>query len=134
MKSEEVHDLSPTILLVDDELVVLKGLSRELIAEDYSVTAVSSGSAAISALQDTFYDLVITDLTMEGVGGLDVVRATRNIAPQTLIIVMTGYKDSISAKEAMGIGVDDFLVKPFEIEILLSSILLCLNKRNLKQI
>ena len=134
MKSEEVYDLSPTILLVDDELVVLKVLSRELTAEHYSVTAVSSGREAISALQDTFYDLVITDITMEGIDGLDVVKAARNIAPRTLVIVITGYIDSKSAKEAMSIGVDDFLVKPFEIEELLSSIQLCLNRRSLQQI
>lgn len=134
MTSKEIHGLPPTILLVDDEFIVLKGLSRELTAENYSVTAVSSGSEAISALQDTYYDLIITDLTMEGISGLDVVKATKNIAPLTLIIVITGYSDSESAKEAMSIGVDDFLVKPFDIEELLSSIQLCLNKRSLQQV
>ncbi len=127
--------MSPSILLVDDTFVVLKVLSRELIAEGYSVTAVSSGSEAISALQDnTFYDLVITDITMEGIDGLDVVKAARNIAPRTRIIIITGYANTKSAKEAINIGVDDFLVKPFDVEELLSSIQLCLNWRNLQQV
>jgi DNA-binding NtrC family response regulator len=132
MTSEEIHDFHPTILLVDDEIVVLKVLSRELKAEDYVVTAVSSGSDAISALQDTSYDLVITDITMEGIDGLDVLKATRKIAPQTLVIVITGYSNSRSAKEAKRFGVDDFLVKPFEMEELLSSIQLCLNRRSVQ--
>ncbi|MGB3222344.1 MAG: response regulator [Desulforhopalus sp.] len=92
-------------------MIVLKVLSHELKAENYLVTAVSRGSDAISALQDTSYDLVITDMTMEGVNGLDVVKATKNIAPQTLVIVITGYSDSKLAMEAISIGIDDFLVK-----------------------
>jgi YesN/AraC family two-component response regulator len=122
---------APKILLVDDEPIILKGLSRELIAENYAVTAVSSGSDAINALRDTFYDLVITDLTMQGINGVDVVKAVKIIAPLTLLIVITGYSDSTSAREVTSIGVDDFLVKPFEIEELFSSIQACLNKRRL---
>jgi two-component system response regulator YesN len=67
---------------------------------------------------------------MEGIDGVDIVKAMKNIAPLTMVIVITGYSDSRSAKEAMSLGVDDFLVKPFEIEELLSSIQLCLNRRS----
>ncbi len=133
MNLKKAYDMPSTILLVDDEIVILKGLSRELRAENYSVTAVSSGGEAINALQETSYDLVITDLTMNGIDGVGVVKASRSIAPQTKIIVITGYSDSKLAIEAMNIGVDDFLIKPFEIEELLSSIQICLNRRSLQQ-
>lgn len=124
--------LATSILLVDDEIVIRRVLSRELRAENFSVTAVSSGSEAISALEDTFYDLVITDLTMEGIDGVDILKATRKVAPLTAVIIITGYDDSNPAREAIRLGVDDFLVKPFEVEELIFSIQTCLEKRKLK--
>lgn len=122
---------SASILLVDDELVVLDVLSRELRAEKFLVTAVSSGNEAINALQNTLYDLVITDLTMEGINGVDILKTTRKLAPMTAVIIITGYSDSRSVREATRLGVDGFLVKPFEVEELLSCIQGCLNKRRL---
>ena len=132
MISDEGHTLAPSILLVDDELVIRRVLSRELRAENFSVTAVSSGSEAISALGNTFYDLVITDLTMEEIDGVDILKATRRVAPLTAVIIITGYDDSKPAREAIRLGVDDFLVKPFEIEELIFSIQACLEKRKLQ--
>lgn len=129
MISGEGQTISPSILLVDDELVIRRVLSRELRAENFLVTAVSSGSEAIGALGDTLYDLVITDLTMEGIDGVDILKATRRVAPQTAVIIITGYDDSQPAREAMHLGVDDFLVKPFEVEELIFSIETCLKKR-----
>lgn len=65
---------------------------------------VSSGSGAIIDLQGTFYDLVITNMTMEGINGLDVLKAAINIAPLIPVIVITGYdRDSNLAIEAMSI-------------------------------
>lgn len=132
MISDEGQTLPPSILLVDDELVIRRVLSRELRAEKFSVTAVSSGSEAIGALGDTLYDLVITDLTMEGIDGVDILKATRRVAPQTAVIIITGYDDSKPAREAIRLGVDDFLVKPFEVEELIFSIQNCLEKRKLQ--
>ena len=126
--------IQPSILLVDDEAVILKVLSRELTAENYSVTAVSSGSEAISALQESLYDLVITDLAMEGINGVDILKATRKLAPLTAVIVITGYSDSKSAREAKRLGVDGFLAKPFDIEDLIFSIQTCINKCTLEQV
>jgi len=121
--------IQPSILLVDDELAILKVLSRDLREENFLVTAVSSGSEAIRALQKTLYDLVITDLAMAEINGVDILKATRKFAPTTAVIIITGYEDSKNAREAMSIGVDDLLAKPFEVEELLSSIQACLNKR-----
>jgi DNA-binding response OmpR family regulator len=123
--------IQPSILLVDDELAILKVLSRDLREENFLVTAVSSGSEAISALQNTLYDLVITDLAMAEINGVDILKATRKFAPTTAVIIITGYEDSKNAREAKGIGVDDLLAKPFEVEELLTSIQACLNKRSL---
>ncbi len=131
MNPEKAHDLPPKILLVDDELVIRRVLSYELRAENFSVTAVASGSEAISALRDTFYDLVITDLVLEGVDGVDILKATRRIAPLTAVIIITGDDGSKPAREAIRLGVDDILVKPFEVEELIFSIITCLNKRHL---
>jgi DNA-binding NtrC family response regulator len=131
MISDEGQTLAPSILLVDDELVIRRVLSRELRAENFSVTAVSSGSEAISALRNTLYDVVITDLTMEGIAGVDILKATRRVSPQTAVIIITGYNASKPAREAIRLGADDLLVKPFEVEELIFSIQACLEKRKL---
>ena len=89
----------------------------------------SSGSDAITALQDQFYDLVITDYIMPGIGSVEVLKATKIIAPLTKVIIITG---STLGKEAILIGADDFLEKPFDLEELLVSIRLCLDKRTLQ--
>lgn len=123
-----------SILLVDDEKVILQILSRELRAENYKVTAVSSGSDAIRELQTAQYDLVISDLMMEGIDGFGVLKAVKEMAPLTRIIILTGYGDLKSAIDALRLGADDFLVKPCEIEELLFRIRLSLEKRNLLQL
>jgi YesN/AraC family two-component response regulator len=85
-------------------------------------------------LQESLYDLVITDLAMEGINGVDILKATRKLAPLTAVIVITGYSDSKSAREAKRLGVDGFLAKPFDIEDLIFSIQTCINKCTLEQV
>lgn len=120
-----------SILLVDDELVIRKSLAKELRAERFAVTDVASGGEAIGALQKLQFNIVITDLMMEGIDGFGVLKAVKELAPLTRIIVITGYGDLRTAIDAMHLGADDFLVKPFELEELIFRIRRCLEKRNL---
>ncbi|EKD36269.1 MAG: Adenylate cyclase [uncultured bacterium] len=120
-----------SILLVDDEFVIRKSLAKELRAERFAVTDVASGIDAIGALQKLQFNIVITDLMMEGIDGFGVLKAVKELAPLTRIIVITGYGDLRTAIDAMHLGADDFLVKPFEIEELIFRIRRCLEKRNL---
>ena len=122
-----------TILFVDDEEVIRKSFARELRAEHFEVTAVASGDDAIKALENGQYDLVITDLMMPGVDGLGVLKAAKNLAPFTSVIILTGYGDMSSAIEALRLGADDFTLKPCEIEELIFRIRRCQEKHNLLQ-
>lgn len=122
-----------TILLVDDEIVIRKSLTRELRQEHFAVTAVVNGSEAINALQEAQYDLVLTDLMMPAIDGFGVLKAVRQLAPLTSVIILTGYGDMRSAIDALRLGADDFILKPCEVEELVFRIRRCLEKRSLLQ-
>ncbi len=122
-----------TILFVDDEEVIRKSFTRELQLEHFAVTTVASGGEAISALENRQYDLVVTDLMMPGIDGFGVLKAAKNLAPFTSVIILTGYGDMGSAIDALRLGADDFTLKPCEVEELVFRIRRCLEKRNLLQ-
>ncbi len=130
---ENINSAGASILFVDDEDVIRKSLARNLREEHFTVTAVADGSEAISALQERQYDLVITDLMMAGIDGLDVLKAVKKLAPLTSVIILTGYGDMRSAIDALRLGADDFTLKPCEVEELVFRIRRCLEKRSLLQ-
>lgn len=122
-----------TILFADDEKLIRHSFTRDLRAEGYQVTAVASGNEAINALQDEQYDLVITDLMMPDIDGFGVLKAAKRLAPQTSVIILTGYGDMQSAIETLRLGADDFTLKPCKIDELVFRIQRCLEKRSLLQ-
>ena len=124
----------PSLLFVDDEEVIRKSLARELSLEHFSVTVASSGSEAITLLQERQFDVVITDLMMPGVDGLDVLKAVKELAPLTRVIIITGYGDMRFAIDALRLGADDFTLKPCEVEELVFRIHRCLEKQSLLQL
>ena len=79
------------------------------------------------------YDLVITDLMMPGIDGFGVLKAVKDMAPLTSVIILTGYGDMRSAIDALRLGADDFLLKPCDIEELVFRIRRCLERRSLLQ-
>jgi PAS domain S-box-containing protein len=123
-----------SLLLIDDEEVIRKSLARELRLEHFTVTAVSGGSEAISALENAQYDVVITDLMMPGIDGFGVLKAVKRRAPLTRVIIITGYGDMRSAIDALRLGADDFTLKPCEVEELVFRIRRCLEKQSLLQL
>ena len=131
----ENKDMTETsILLVDDEDVIRKSLAKELREEHFTVTALSNGNEAISALHDGQFDLVITDLMMTGIDGFGVLKAVKDMAPLTSVIILTGYGDMRSAIDALRLGADDFTLKPCEVDELVFRIRRCLEKRSLLQL
>ena len=117
------------ILFVDDEKLIRNSFARELRAEGFTVTAVASGSEAIDEVERTRYDLVVTDLMMPGVDGFGVLKAVKRQAPQTCVIILTGYGDLQSSNDALRLGADDFILKPCEVNDLISRIRRCLKKQ-----
>ncbi len=103
------------ILVVDDEENVRVLFSRILQKEGYEVECASSGSEAIEKLANNCFDLVVTDLKMNGVDGLDVVRKGKTVNQTMPFILISGYGTSQTAGTAAREGADMFLMKPIEI-------------------
>ena len=103
------------ILVVDDEKHVRILFSRILQKEGYEVECASSGTEAIEKLANNCFDLVVTDLKMNGVDGLDVVRKGKTVNQTMPFILISGYGTSQTAGTAAREGADMFLMKPIEI-------------------
>jgi DNA-binding NtrC family response regulator len=112
MKTDSAN-IPGKILIVDDEKDILRALEFILSREGYSVSTATSGEEAIELLKKDEYDLVLTDLRMEGMDGLEVLQRTLQMRPSTLVIIMTAYATVESAVTAMKMGASDYIVKPF---------------------
>src|SRR5215212_5998760 len=109
---EPVAQPRTRLLVVDDEESVAVTVSEVLRLDGYDVETALSGEEAIGLLRDTQYDLVLTDLHMEGGDGISVLSEVRRCSPLTIAIVLTGFASLESAIAAMRQGAYDYLVKP----------------------
>jgi DNA-binding NtrC family response regulator len=109
-----VENLS--ILVVDDEIINLQNISHYLTRQGYSVQIADSGYAAMELIDTHHFDLVITDLKMEGVDGNQVMDYTKQKLPNTEVIIMTGYATVNSAVEAMADGAYYYVPKPIKLQ------------------
>jgi DNA-binding response OmpR family regulator len=103
---------SSTILVVDDEEGIRYFLERFLTREGFQVVTVSSGEAALARLASTEFDVVLLDLKMKGISGLDVLAELRQRWPATSVIILTAHASLESAVEALRSGAHDYLFKP----------------------
>ncbi len=110
------------IVLVDDEENMCRAIAKYLSTENYAVEAHSRPQAAVDAIRARPPDVVITDMRMPGLTGLDVLRATREADPATAVIVMTGYGTIEGAIDAMRGGAFDYMTKPVTMSALLEAI------------
>ena len=103
----------PKILVVDDEPAVQQALSRAFALERYEVEVASDGGQALEALAAERFDAVVLDVTMPGVGGLEVCRRLRASGDRSPVLMLTA-RDAIDDRvEGLDVGADDYLVKPF---------------------
>lgn len=107
---------SGTILIVDDEKIALKNLTHVLTKEGHQVTATQSGAQALAYLDKQAFDLVLTDLRMEKVDGMQILHRCRERAPDTEVILITGYATLESAVDAMKQGAFYYIAKPFRLD------------------
>jgi two-component system response regulator HydG len=110
------------ILIVDDSANTLEVLKRNLTAADYQVFTAPGVSEAIEILEQTPLDLVITDLKMPNISGMDLVRHIRENYEDTEVMMITGYPSIEGAVEAVKTGAEEFLAKPFTDTELLSAV------------
>jgi len=99
----------PSIVIVDDEQGILDVVSRVARRAGYDASTYSNGRDAIAALQTERADLVLVDLRMPEIGGLDVLRAIRDTNPRCQAVLMTGYASVDTAVEAIKLGATDYL-------------------------
>ena len=105
------------ILAVDDRANMLKLLSR-LLGAEHEVTTCSSGTEALALVGWRDFDLVITDVRMPKVSGMDILRRVREVRPLTQVVIMTAYAEISQAVEAMRQGALDYVTKPFENDVI----------------
>ncbi len=109
----------PKILIVDDELIVIRSAERVLKGEGYSVEGALGGREAIMKMGQGVYDLVFTDLKMPDVDGINLIRWIKKTKPETGIVIITGYPSQDTIKEALELGIIDYVPKPFTPAVLL---------------
>src|SRR6266850_7355819 len=107
---------SPRLLVVDDDRSILTLIGTLAVAEGFDVATSVSGEDAMKQLRLRPAELVLLDLRMPGVSGLDVLRSIRDISPRCKVVLMTGYATIDSAVEAVKLGATDYLTKPFDLQ------------------
>jgi DNA-binding NtrC family response regulator len=108
-----VADGGMRVLLVEDEQTIAVTLADDLEAAGHEVEHVADGAAAIAGLKRKSYDVVITDVRLPGADGLEVLKAAKHARPDTEVLMMTAYATVEHAVEAMRLGADDYIQKPF---------------------
>jgi len=120
------------ILVVDDQPDVLSVCERILVTEGYDVVGVDNGFEAVQLAGTQPFDLLLTDIKMPGMDGLDVAEAARTVNPHLVCVTMTGYSTMDMAIEALKLGVEEFIIKPFTPKDLLSAVSRALEKERLR--
>ncbi len=122
-----------SILLVDDDPFIINVICNNLEEKGYQVTTADSGERAFELLNKTTFDLVITDLVMEQIDGIQVLEKAKELYPETMVIILTGFGNMTSAINAFRLGVDDYLLKPLRLEELYFRVENSLEKRENKK-
>ena len=110
------------ILVVDDEVQIAQLLTGLLEAEGYKVQSANDGEEAIERLRDEEFDLLLTDLRMPRMGGMELIEAAREIQPDLDSLIMTAFASTDTAVTALRGGVSDYLRKPFAMDRLIASV------------
>ncbi|MDT8440483.1 MAG: sigma-54 dependent transcriptional regulator [Desulfuromonadales bacterium] len=117
------------ILVVDDDAVIREGLRRVLKGAGYQVETVPNGRLALERVEQNDFDLLITDLKMPGMNGIEVLQAIHACQPELPVIIITGYAAIDSAVDAMKNGASDYMAKPFANEEMVEKVRRTLDNR-----
>ncbi|MGQ9518074.1 MAG: response regulator, partial [Anaerolineae bacterium] len=121
------------VLVVDDEVDVLDLCQRVLETEGYQVVRAADGWEALNKAREQTFDLLLTDIKMPGLGGLELARALKEGNANLVCVTMTGFSTMNLAIEALRLGIDEFIVKPFTPDELVSSVGKALTKVRLQR-
>ena len=124
-KKAEISTASPTVLVIDDDASILHMMTALLEDQNYYVFSANNGNAAIEVLKELHVDLVVTDIIMPGMEGLELIRNIKKSNSETKIIAMSGYRASGQLdylRYAREFGVDHTFQKPFDIKQFLQTV------------
>jgi response regulator RpfG family c-di-GMP phosphodiesterase len=121
----------PRVLVVDDEKFIRDIIADFLGMEGYIVRTAEDGASAVTELERARYDMVISDLKMPKMGGLDLLKEVARVHPDTLTVIMTGFGTVETAIDAMKRGAYDYILKPFKVEEIVHIVQRGLEKRRL---
>jgi|WetSurMetagenome_2_1015567.scaffolds.fasta_scaffold286254_2 CheY-like chemotaxis protein len=110
------------ILAVDDDKTLLQLLSNELMNEGYKIALAYDGTEAVDILAKEMFDLIILDIKMPKMNGLDTLKYIKDHYPKTKVIMLTAYADIANALESKRLGADGFIDKPYDLIELLTTI------------
>ncbi len=116
------------ILLVDDEIYFLDVLTKRMTRRGFKVTTANNGDEAVQVLRNNDFDIVVLDLKMEGMDGIEILKIFKKMVPDLPVIMLTGHGSQIAEEEGLKYGVSDYLSKPYEFEKLIRKIYSLLNK------
>ena len=105
---------TPLILIVDDEASVRALLEKLLQRKGYKSHCVCNGIEALSFMKDNDVDLIISDVVMPKMGGFDLLQVVKDRYPKIGVVIMTGNGDAYTVKQALELGADEYITKPFK--------------------
>ena len=129
----DLNDSRPRVLVVDDEPNICDLLEELLARQDYVIETCLNGQEAMAKIKSSGYDMVISDLKMPGINGIELIRAVKAESPDTATVLVTGFATVETAVEALRFGADDYVTKPFNIEELRKVVSRGLETRRLRQ-
>ncbi len=121
------------ILLVDDEEIMLKYLSRFLIKKGFDISTAMNGNEALEQIKEQDFIVVLLDVLMPGMDGIETLREIKKIKPMTEVIMLTGHASVQVAMQGMKLGAFDYLIKPFDQDKLLTKLQMAREKRVFKE-
>ena len=122
-RGEDAGSAPPSrLLVVDDERAIRDLLVQILSAEGHEVTTAADGAEAMELLGRQPFDLVITDLVMPGLNGVDVLRAAKRIDPDCPVIIITGYPSEETVVSLVRLGASDYIAKPFNVNAVIVAV------------
>ncbi|MBF0564363.1 MAG: response regulator [Nitrospirae bacterium] len=110
------------LMVIDDESIVCKRLKQIMEKSGYEVAVFIDGTRAIEELSKKSYDVIVTDLRMDGMDGMKILESAKEINPESKVIMLTGFADMETVREAFRKGVFDVISKPVEIDTIKQAI------------
>ena len=121
------------ILIVDDEKMIYSLVAQRLAKEGYSCMMANNGREALGYFCDYHFSLIISDFRMTEMSGLELLRKVREVRPNMMFIIMTGFPEIDIVVEAIHLGATDFIIKPIDLELLIFSVKKALDKKSMQE-